>query len=168
MESDTSEREDAVADKDAGAGDARPVSETPALPVETPQAARVTRSLEPEPFARPLVNRSAWLRDDDYWRTVTYRSATGHLPAAQAPSSRPLPRPRRFSAMSPFRSGLILLLVIGLVVMIPVGVIVAANVAVTHLTLPANIPGISAPTVAPTATPASHPTVIPTLTPKKK
>lgn len=164
MESEPSEREDAVADKDAGAGDARQVSETLAPPVEKPQAARVTRSLEPEPFARPLVDRSAWLRDDDYWRTVTYRSATGHLPAVQSPSSRPLPRPRRFSATSPFRSGLILLLVIGLIVMIPVGVIVAANVATTHLTLPAIIPGIGAPT----ATPASHPTVIPTLTPKKK
>lgn len=167
MQSDTSEREDARADKDGEEGDAHPVSGTPESPMETPPAARVTRSLEPESFQRPLVDRSAWLRDDDYWRTVTYRSATGHLPAVQGPS-RPLPRPQRFSATAPFRSGLILLLVIGLVVMIPVGVVVAANVATTHLTLPAIIPGIIPSTSTPIATPTSHPTVIPTLTPKKK
>lgn len=126
--------------------------------------ARVTRKIEVagvrEDDPPPSVDRGAWLRDDDYWRKVTYMSATGRR-AGDRPPTRPLPRPDRFAARSPLRSLMILALVVALVVLIPFGVVTAAREA-SKLVLPANIPGISQPTeVPPTHTPAPKPTATP-------
>jgi hypothetical protein len=126
--------------------------------------ARVTRKIEVasvrEDDAPPSVERAAWLRDDDYWRKVTYMSATGRHPGVQ-PSTRPLPRPDRFAARSPLRSLMILALVVALIILIPIGVVTAAREA-SKLILPANFPGISQPTeVPPTHTPGPKPTATP-------
>lgn len=126
--------------------------------------ARVTRKIEVASFsaddAPPSVERRAWLRDDDYWRKVTYMSATGRR-AGDRPPTRPLPRPDRFAARSPWRSLVILALVIALIILIPYGVITVAREA-SKFVLPGNIPGISQPTaVPPTYTPAPKPTATP-------
>ncbi len=131
-----------------------------AVQTGAPREARVTRALESD--AEPAVERSSWLRDDDYWRKVTYISATGRRPGDRL-ATRPLPRPDRFRKSSPLRSIVILALVIALIVLIPVGVVMAARAA-AQLTLPSVIPGVSQPTV----TPVSHATVTSTATPKKK
>ena len=133
------------------------------------RASRITRALEPDgsltgdaPSAPPQVERSAWLRDDDYWRKVTYISATGRRPGDRL-ATRPLPRPERFRVRSPYRSGAVLALVIALIILIPVGVVMAGNAA-AHFSIPTTIPGITQPTVTPTFTPVHTPTA----TPKKK
>jgi hypothetical protein len=134
-----------------------------------PRDPHVTQTLEPDTTLTggdgatpPAVKQSAWLKDDDYWRNVTYMSATGRHPASR-PATRPLPRPDRFPTPSRLRSGVVLILVIALIILVPVGVVMAGNAA-SHFTIPGNIPGISPPTV--TSTPI--PTHAPTATPKKK
>ena len=133
-----------------------------------PEGARVTRKIEVAGVsdeAPPTVARGAWLRDDDYWRKVTYMSATGRR-ASDRPETRPLPRPDRFAARSPLRSLATLALVVALIILIPVGVVAAAQEA-SKLALPANIPGISQPTEVPaTLTPSPKPKV--TATPSHK
>ncbi len=133
------------------------------------RAPRITRALDPDealngdaPSAPPQVEQSAWLRDDDYWRKVTYISATGRRPGDRL-ATRPLPRPERFRARSSLHSAVILALVIVLIILIPVGVVMAGNAA-AHFSIPTTIPGITQPTVTPTFTPAHSPTA----TPKKK
>jgi hypothetical protein len=111
----------------------------------------------------PTVERAAWLRDDDYWRKVTYMSATGRQ-AAVRPATRPLPRPDRFNKRSPLRSIAILLLVIALIICLPIGVVTAERMA-SQFVLPGAIPGINQPTEVP----ATHtPPVKPTATPRHK
>ncbi len=132
-----------------------------------PRGARITKGPAsggaPGGAATSQVERSAWLRDDDYWRTVTYMAATGRRPSARS-ASRPLSPPERFRSPSPLRSVVVLILVIALIILISVGVIIAGNVAAAHITIPTNIPGVTLPT----ATPASHATATPVATPKKK
>jgi hypothetical protein len=127
---------------------------------------RVTRALDPagEPDHEaepPQVERSAWLKDDNFWRTETYMTATGRRPSVQA-AARPLPPPRRFRAPTPLRSAMVLLLVLALMVLIPIGVVMAGREAAGHLTLPGKIPGITVPTLTPI-----HPNATPSATPKK-
>ena len=136
-----------------------------------PHEPRVTRAPEsasaPASAARsgpPTVQRSAWLRDDDYWRTVTYMSATGRRPGDKL-ATRPLPRPERFPVSKPIRSAVVLLIVVALIILIPIGVVIAGNAASHIITLPNSIPAIPGIT-QPTATPV--PTHAPTPTPKKK
>ncbi|HEU0028639.1 MAG TPA: hypothetical protein VFQ25_16145 [Ktedonobacterales bacterium] len=140
---------------------------------DAPRDPRVTRALEPEgapasdaPDGPSTVERSAWLRDEEYWRTVTYMSATGRRPGDKL-ATRPLPRPERFRASSPMRSATVLALVIALIFLIPIGVVIAGNAA-SHITIPNTIP-ITIPGISqPTATPTPVPTHAPTPTPKKK
>lgn len=157
------------ADHGAGANSATPngAGGNPGMPRD----ARVTRALGPDGAlhgdAAPQVERSAWLRDENYWRTVTYMTATGRRPGSQT-KSRPLAPPDRFRSSNPLRSAAVLIVVIALIILIPVGVVIAGNVAAAHITIPSNIPGITLPT----ATPVSHetvtPAVTPSVTPKKK
>lgn len=137
-----------------------------AVQTGAPRGARVTQAFAPDSASQsdeaPVVERSSWLRDDDYWRKVTYISATGRRPGDRI-ATRPLPRPDRFHKRSPLQSIVILTLVIALIILIPVGVVMAARAA-AQLTLPSVIPGISQPT----ASPVNHATVTPTATPKKK
>jgi len=135
-----------------------------------PREARVTRALAPDETlkggAEPApasVARAAWLRDEEYWRNVTYISATGRRPGDR-PVTRPLPRPDRFQRPEPLRSSAALVLVIALIILIPIGVVVAWHETAGHITIPTSIPGITEPTV----TPATTPTLTPTATPKKK
>lgn len=114
---------------------------------------------------RPTVEHRAWLRQDDYWKRTTYIAATGRH-TATAPRTRALPRPDRFRQPRPIRSGIILLLIVGVIVLVPAGVGRAQRWAEQHINLPSTIPGISAPAPTHTATPAKHGT--PTATPKKK
>lgn len=137
-----------------------------ASPPIAANGARITHRLASDALdddGPPTVERAAWLRDDDYWRKVTYMSATGRHAAARA-ETRPLPRPDRFRKRSPLRSLVILALVIGLIVFIPIGVVTVERMA-SQFVLPANIPGINQPTEVP----ATHtPPLKPTATPKHK
>jgi hypothetical protein len=152
--------------QDASAGPPSAGAEMGASPAPevAPREARVTRTLASDGAAdaKPQVERSAWLRDEDYWRKVTYMSATGRRPGDRL-ATRPLPRPDRFPTPSRLRSTIILSLVIALMILTPIGIIVARN-AVSHITIPTTIPGFTQPTV----TPAPAPTLTPTATPKKK
>ncbi len=140
-------------------------------PTQAPHGERGARALASEAAANgetaPHVERSAWLRDDDYWRTVTYMAATGKRPSIRF-ASRPLPAPDRFRPSSPARSMVVLALVVALIILIPVGVVVAENIASAHLSLPSKFPGITLPTSTPAISGTVTPTVAPTATPKKK
>jgi hypothetical protein len=97
-----------------------------------------------------------------------YMSATGKHPVIGGPTI-PLYRPTRFRSVSPLRSMVILLLVVGLIIGIPVGVIMADR-ATSNLQLP-GLPGIQGiPGISATATPVTTPTitVAPTRSPTKK
>ncbi len=146
-------------------------AESAVAPPRAPRSERVTRALASEGAAEsemtPQVEKSAWLRDDDYWRTVTFMAATGKRPSIQLPS-RPLPVPDRFRPSSPTRSMAVLALVVALIILIPLGVVVAGDIASAYITLPAKIPGISLPTITPANSGTLTPTVAPTATPKKK
>jgi hypothetical protein len=145
-------------------------TEAPRVHADMPREPRVTRALEsasaPASDARTgpnTVQQSAWLRDDDYWRTVTYMSATGRRPGDKL-ATRPLPRPERFPASRPIRSAVVLLIVVALIILIPIGVVIAGSAA-SHITIPniiPAIPGINQPTATPV------PTHAPTPAPKKK
>lgn len=158
MDPDASQGYDVSADIEQGQAAASP-------PVAA-SGVRITHRLASDALdddGPPTVERAAWLRDDDYWRKVTYMSATGRH-AAERAATRPLPRPDRFRKRSPLRSLIILALVIGLIVLIPIGVVTAERMA-SQIVLPANIPGINQPTEVP----ATHtPPLKPTATPKHK
>ena len=114
---------------------------------------------------RPTVEHRAWLRQDDYWKRTTYIAATGRH-TATAPRTRALPRPNRFHQPRPIRSGIVLILIVGVIALVPVGVVRAQRWAEQHISLPSTIPGVTLPAPTHTATPAKHGT--PTATPKKK
>lgn len=139
-----------------GAGDAR--RDLGATAPGDPQRARVTRALEPATDAAEVsVSRRLWIKEEDYWRKITYMSATGRRPSV-SPPSRALPRPDRFRRWSPLTSLVVLALVVGLVVFIAVGVVMAERVAAS-ITLPGAVPGLTLPTTTPT----HHATVTPTV-----
>ena len=169
MEPDVSQRQDGAPGGARGQADPANIRQptAPAAPHMAPLGPRITHRLASDALdddeGPPSVHRAAWLRDDDYWRKVTFMSATGRRPG-ERPTARPLPRPDRFAARSPVRSVAILALVVALIILIPIGVITAERVA-SQIILPANIPGISQPTAAP---PTHTPTVKPTATPRHK
>lgn len=113
---------------------------------------------------RPTVAHAAWLRGDDYWKRTTYIAVTGRHTAV-TPTSRPLPRPRRFRRPAPVRSVMVLALTIILIALIPIGAAIAAREGAARIKLPTNIPGFSQPTATPTVTPTA--TRKSTATPKK-
>ncbi|HEX9039108.1 MAG TPA: hypothetical protein VF808_19150 [Ktedonobacterales bacterium] len=167
MEPDASEQKDAMraSSRDSSAQDQN--TTTLGQAPRAPGGARITRKIEAagdfDDDGPPTVERAAWLRDDDYWRKVTYMSATGKRPAARA-ETRPLSRPGRAAPPSRMRSLAILALVVGFMIVVPVGVATAAREA-SRLVFPSNIPGISQPTTVPATL---TPTVKPTATPKRK
>jgi hypothetical protein len=138
----------AVAPPAAPMPHADPVVAPNPLENAVPRAPKVTRRIEAIDLeVGPSVAREHWVREPEpqVWET-SRMLITGKRPIA-SPQSRPLPRPQRFRARSPYHSVLLFAAMLLIVVILLVGAIKAATIS-TQLLSPSRT---AVPMAAPTA-----------------